>query len=212
MVSKKKTAMITGITGQDGLYLTVLLLKKGYEVHGVIRRSSSFHTSRIDHIYQDPHNQINLFLHYGDLADASSLNRILRQIKLHEIYNLGAQSHVQVSFDYPDYTVDTIVMGTIRLLVLQLYLWNRTSFVVPIFGDPLVPAAPRGPSENTLNALLCGQHETPEEATNLADTQRHTSPRAALKAVRLLRVEPCAIFFNSGTAGRCAARSTVNSA
>ncbi len=104
-------------------------------------------------------------------------------------------------------------------LVLQLYLWNRTSFVVPIFGDPLVPAAPRGPSENTLNALLCGQHETPEdqhetpeEATNLADTQRHNSPRAALKAVRLLRVEPCAIFFHGGTAGRCAARSTVNNA
>src|SRR5712692_4161810 len=100
----------------------------------------------------------------------------------------------------------------VLLLVLQLYLWNRTSFVVPVFGDSLVPAAPRGPGQNTLHALLCGQHKTPEEAANLADTQRHPNPRTVLKAVRLPRVEPWHIFFNGGAAGRWTARSTVNSA
>lgn len=97
-------------------------------------------------------------------------------------------------------------------LVLQLYLWNRTSFVVPIFGDPLVPAAPRAPGQNTLYARLCGQHKTPEEAANLADTQGHPNPREILKAVRLPRVEPWKFFFTGGAAGRCTARSTVNSA
>jgi GDPmannose 4,6-dehydratase len=112
-----KRALITGITGQDGSYLAELLLSKGYEVHGVVRRSSSFNTARIDHIYQDPHDpDRRLFLHFGDLDDASSLNRILRVVKPQEIYNLGAQSHVKVSFDTPEYTADVTGVGAIRLL------------------------------------------------------------------------------------------------
>src|SRR5438105_1542706 len=110
-------ALITGITGQDGSYLAELLLAKGYEVHGIIRRSSSFNTARIDSIYQDPHDRDRrLILHYGDLNDASSLNRILRIVDPHEIYNLGAQSHVKVSFDTPEYTGDVTGLGATRLL------------------------------------------------------------------------------------------------
>jgi len=111
-----KVALITGITGQDGSYLAELLLDKGYQVFGVIRRSSSFNTSRIDHIYQDPHNEPRLRLIYGDLNDGSSLNRILRDVRPDEIYNLGAQSHVRVSFDIPEYTGDVTGLGTLRLL------------------------------------------------------------------------------------------------
>ena len=112
-----KRALITGITGQDGSYLAELLLGKGYEVHGVIRRSSSFNTGRIDHIYQDPHEAgRRLILHYGDLNDASSLNRTLRLVDPQEIYNLGAQSHVKVSFDTPEYTGEVTGLGSVRLL------------------------------------------------------------------------------------------------
>jgi GDPmannose 4,6-dehydratase len=113
----RKRALITGITGQDGSYLAELLLEKGYEVHGIVRRSSSFNTQRIDGIYQDPHETgRRLFLHYGDLNDASSLNRILRVVDPAEIYNLGAQSHVKVSFDTPEYTGDVTGLGAARLL------------------------------------------------------------------------------------------------
>jgi GDPmannose 4,6-dehydratase len=112
-----KKAFITGITGQDGSYLTELLLEKGYEVHGLIRRSSSFNTDRIDHLYQDRHEQgTRLFLHYGDLSDATNLNRLLKTIKPQEIYHLGAQSHVRVSFDIPEYTGDVTGLGAVRLL------------------------------------------------------------------------------------------------
>jgi GDPmannose 4,6-dehydratase len=112
-----KKALITGITGQDGSYLAELLLSKGYEVHGVIRRSSSFNTGRIDALYQDPHMpDVRLRLVYGDLNDASSLNKILRTIQPDEIYNLGAQSHVRVSFDVPEYTAEVTGVGTVRLL------------------------------------------------------------------------------------------------
>lgn len=112
-----KKALITGITGQDGAYLAELLLDKGYEVHGIIRRSSSFNTGRIDHLYHDRFEQGQpLFLHYGDLADSSSLNRILEKTEPHEIYNLGAQSHVKVSFEMPEYTSDVVGTGTLRLL------------------------------------------------------------------------------------------------
>lgn len=112
-----KRALITGITGQDGSYLAELLLEKGYEVHGVIRRSSSFNTDRIDHLYQDPQeSERRLILHYGDLNDASSLNRILRVVNPEEIYNLGAQSHVKVSFDVPEYTAEIDAVGVLRLL------------------------------------------------------------------------------------------------
>src|SRR5215475_9712123 len=112
-----KKALITGITGQDGSYLTELLLSKGYTVYGIIRRSSSFNTGRIDHIYQDPHDpNPRLRLVYGDLNDASSLNKIIRTIAPDEIYNLGAQSHVRVSFDVPEYTGEITGLGTVRLL------------------------------------------------------------------------------------------------
>ncbi|MGE5414753.1 MAG: GDP-mannose 4,6-dehydratase, partial [Syntrophomonadaceae bacterium] len=112
-----KRALLTGITGQDGSYLAELLLEKGYEVHGIIRRSSSFNTGRIDHIYQDPHVAgRRLILHYGDLNDASSLNRTLRLVDPEEIYNLGAQSHVKVSFDTPEYTGEVTGLGSVRLL------------------------------------------------------------------------------------------------
>ena len=114
---KRKKALITGITGQDGSYLAELLLSKGYEVHGIIRRSSSFNTGRIDPIYEDPHvPTAHLHLVYGDLNDASSLNRIIRTIQPDEVYNLGAQSHVRVSFDVPEYTTEVTGVGTVRLL------------------------------------------------------------------------------------------------
>jgi GDPmannose 4,6-dehydratase len=111
-----KKAIITGITGQDGSYLVELLLKKGYQVWGIIRRSSSFHTGRIDHIYKDPHENVQLRLVYGDLTDGGNLSAIISDIKPDEVYNLGAQSHVRVSFDMPIYTVNTDALGTLRLL------------------------------------------------------------------------------------------------
>jgi len=112
-----KKAFITGITGQDGAYLAELLLNKGYEVHGTIRRASVFTTKRIDHLYQDPHEKdVRLFLHYGDLTDSSNLNRLIEKIQPDEIYNLGAQSHVKVSFEVPEYTAEVDAVGTLRLL------------------------------------------------------------------------------------------------
>src|SRR5215813_5006211 len=117
LLSMSKKALITGITGQDGSYLTELLLSKGYDVYGVIRRASTFNTERIDHIYQDPHESgRRMRLLYGDLNDASSLNKILRDVQPDEIYNLGAQSHVRVSFDIPEYTAEVGALGTLRLL------------------------------------------------------------------------------------------------
>src|SRR5918912_1974934 len=113
----RKRALITGITGEDCSYLTELLLAKDYEVYGVVRRASSFNTGRIDHLYEDPHNpDTRLRLIYGDLNDSSSLNTILRQIQPDEIYNLGAQSHVRVSFDIPEYTAEVTGLGTVRIL------------------------------------------------------------------------------------------------
>ena len=112
-----KKALITGITGQDGSYLADLLIGKGYEVHGIIRRASTFNTSRIDHLYQDPHvNGVRLFLHYGDLSDSVSMTKMLYDLQPDEVYNLGAQSHVRVSFDIPEYTADVTGVGTIRIL------------------------------------------------------------------------------------------------
>jgi len=127
----KKRALITGVTGQDGSYLAEFLLEKGYEVHGIKRRASSFNTQRIDHIYQDPHveNQ-NFVLHYGDLTDSSNLTRILQEVQPDEVYNLGAQSHVAVSFESPEYTADVDAMGTLRLLeaIRFLGLERKTRF------------------------------------------------------------------------------------
>jgi GDPmannose 4,6-dehydratase len=116
-MSENKVALITGITGQDGAYLAEFLLKKGYEVHGIKRRSSSFNTDRIDHLYQDPHVPNRKFiLHYGDLADSMNLVRIIKEVRPDEIYNLGAQSHVAVSFETPEYTADTVGLGALRIL------------------------------------------------------------------------------------------------
>lgn len=117
MTIKPRVALVTGITGQDGSYLAEFLLEKGYIVHGIKRRSSSFNTQRVDHIYQDPHfNNSNFKLHYGDLSDTSNLVRIIQETQPDEIYNLGAQSHVAVSFESPEYTADVVAMGTLRLL------------------------------------------------------------------------------------------------
>jgi GDPmannose 4,6-dehydratase len=116
-MASPKRALITGITGQDGSYLTELLLSKGYEVHGVVRRASTFNTNRIDHVYEDPHwSASSLRLHYGDLTDASSLSKLVQEIRPTEVYNLGAQSHVRVSFDMPIYTAESVAMGTLKLL------------------------------------------------------------------------------------------------
>src|SRR6188472_1728309 len=139
-----KKALITGITGQDGSYLTELLLSKGYQVHGIIRRSSTFNTERIDHLYRDPHESgVRLKLVYGDLNDASSLNQILRTIRPDEIYNLGAQSHVRVSFDIPEYTAEITGLGTVRLLEairdagIQTRFYNASSS--EMFGSAPAP-------------------------------------------------------------------------
>src|SRR5256886_4504293 len=114
---RDKIALITGSTGQDGAYLAEFLLSRGYFVHGVKRRSSSFNTSRVDHLYRDPHDtDLRFFLHYGDLTDATNIIRLLQQIQPTEIYNLGAQSHVQVSFETPEYTANSDALGTLRLL------------------------------------------------------------------------------------------------
>lgn len=126
-----KKALITGITGQDGSYLTELLLEKGYEIHGIIRRSSSFNTQRLDHLYNNPEiNGKKLFLHYGDLVDTSSLNRLLEKLSPDEIYNLAAQSHVKVSFDIPDYTAQVDALGTLRFLdaIRETGLGKQTRF------------------------------------------------------------------------------------
>ena len=128
---KRKVALITGITGQDGSYLAEFLLEKGYIVHGIKRRASSFNTGRIDHIYQDPQvHDANFKLHYGDLTDTSNLVRIIQETQPDEIYNLGAQSHVAVSFESPEYTADVVGMGTLRLLegIRILGLENKTRF------------------------------------------------------------------------------------
>lgn len=131
-----KRVLITGITGQDGSYLCELLLEQGYEVHGIIRRTSTFNTDRIDHIYEDPHAEgAQLFLHYGDLTDGTTLRRILEDVKPVEIYNLGAQSHVRVSFDSPEYTADSVEMGILRLLEAIRDYQKRGDRQLPVFGD-----------------------------------------------------------------------------
>ena len=153
----RKRALVTGITGQDGSYLTELLLSKGYDVWGVIRRSSSFNTGRIDHLYQDPHEQdVRLRLVYGDLGDASSINRILKTVRPDEVYNLGAQSHVKVSFEVPEYTGDVTGLGTVRLLEAmrelnldaRFYQASSSELYGKVFESPqteTTPFYPRSP-------------------------------------------------------------------
>src|SRR3982751_1192045 len=144
-----KRALITGVTGQDGSYLAELLLEKGYEVHGMVRRSSSFNTERLDRIYQDPHvADSRLRLVYGDLDDASALNRAVRTVRPDEIYNLGAQSHVRVSFDVPEYTVSTVAMGTLRLLEAIRETGMKTRFYQASSSE-MFGAAPPPQNENT---------------------------------------------------------------
>lgn len=133
-MTQTKRALITGITGQDGSYLSEFLLAQGYEVHGIIRRTSTFNTDRIDHIYEDPHKEgVQMFLHYGDLTDGTTLRRILEEVKPVEIYNLGSQSHVRVSFDSPEYTVDSVGMGTLRLLEAIRDYQHRTGIEVRFY-------------------------------------------------------------------------------
>ena len=145
-----KKALITGITGQDGSYLAELLLEKGYEVHGIIRRSSSFNTQRIDHIYQDPHvADCRLFLHYGDLNDASSLNYLLKKLRPDEIYNLGAQSHVKVSFDVPEYTGEVTGLGATRLLEAVRELDLKGTRIYQASSSEMFGASPPPQSEAT---------------------------------------------------------------
>ena len=130
-MSKAKVALITGITGQDGAYLAELLLQKGYKVHGIKRRSSMFNTQRIDHLYQDPHEQnLNFKLHYGDLSDSTNIIRIIQEVQPTEIYNLGAMSHVKVSFDTPEYTANVDGLGTLRILeaIRLLDLIKKTTY------------------------------------------------------------------------------------
>ncbi|HEX9241028.1 MAG TPA: GDP-mannose 4,6-dehydratase [Anaeromyxobacter sp.] len=145
-----KKALITGITGQDGSFLAELLLDKGYEVHGIIRRASTFNTSRIDHIYQDPHTPgCRLFLHYGDLNDASSLNLLLKQLRPTEIYNLGAQSHVKVSFDVPEYTGEVTGLGACRLLEAVRELDLKDTRIYQASSSEMFGASPPPQSEKT---------------------------------------------------------------
>jgi len=149
-MAKLKRALITGITGQDGSYLTEFLIEKDYEVYGLIRRSSSFNTARVDHLYQDPHEKnIHLKLVYGDLNDASSLNRIIKTVKPDEIYNLGAQSHVKVSFEIPEYTAETVAIGTTRLLEAIRDSGIRTKFYQASSSEMFGNATQRPQNEKT---------------------------------------------------------------
>ncbi len=145
-----KKALITGITGQDGSYLAELLLEKGYEVHGIVRRSSSFNTGRIDHLYQDPHIPgTRLFLHYGDLDDGSSLNLLLKKLRPDEIYNLGAQSHVRVSFDVPEYTGQVTGLGATRLLEAARELGLTDTRIYQASSSEMFGASPPPQNEKT---------------------------------------------------------------
>jgi GDPmannose 4,6-dehydratase len=149
----RKKALVTGITGQDGSYLTELLLAKDYEVHGLIRRASTFNTERIDHLYQDPHERdVRLFLHYGDLTDATGIRRVLEMAQPDEIYNLGAQSHVKVSFEEPEYTADADALGTLRLLESFRDYATRTSHKVRFYqagSSEMFGASPPPQNEGT---------------------------------------------------------------
>src|SRR5215204_4144345 len=148
-----KKALITGITGQDGSYLTEFLLDKGYEVHGVVRRASVFNTDRIDHLYKDPHDpESRMFLHYGDFTDASTLRHVLRRVEPDEVYNLGAQSHVKVSFEQPEYTGDVDALGTLRMLEALRELREEVGRGVRFYQagtSEMFGAAPAPQSEST---------------------------------------------------------------
>ena len=185
-------ALVTGITGQDGSYLAELLLTKGYEVHGIIRRSSSFNTERLDHLYQDPHvPKRDLVLHYGDLNDASSLNRVLRLVQPHEIYNLGAQSHVKVSFDVPEYTGEVTALGAARILEAVREVGLRPRFYQAssseMFGKaaetpqrettPFHPRSPYGVAKLYAHAITVNYRESYGLHATSGILFNHESPR-----------------------------------
>ncbi len=188
-----RRALITGITGQDGSYLAEFLLAKGYEVHGLIRRSSSFNTQRIQHIFQDPHDaEQRLFLHYGDLLDGEALARLLQEIGPEEVYNLGAQSHVRVSFDMPLYTADVVYLGALRLLEavrgagadrIRLYQASSSEMFGGVLREPLTEASPFRPRSPYACAKVAAFHQTVNyrEAYGLFATNgilfNHESPR-----------------------------------
>jgi GDPmannose 4,6-dehydratase len=207
----KKKALITGITGQDGSYLAELLLEKGYDVHGMIRRASSFNRERIEHLYKDPHGKhLSLFLHYGDLTDSSNMNRMLERVQPDEIYNLGAQSHVRVSFDVPEYTADVDAVGTLRLLdaiketglSCRFYqastseLFGKVQEVPQKETTPFYPRSPYGVAKlyaywivvnyreafklHASNGILFN-HESPRRGENFV-TRKITLGTAAIKA------------------------------
>jgi GDPmannose 4,6-dehydratase len=191
-VTSPTRALITGITGQDGSYLAELLLAKGYEVHGIIRRSSSFNTERLDHLYQDPHvPRRNLVLHYGDLNDASSLNRVLRLVQPHEIYNLGAQSHVKVSFDVPEYTGEVTALGAARILEAVREVGLRPRFYQAssseMFGKvvetpqtettPFHPRSPYGVAKLYAHAITVNYRESYGLHATSGILFNHESPR-----------------------------------
>jgi len=206
-----KKALITGITGQDGSYLAELLLEKGYEVHGMIRRASSFNRDRIEHLYKDPHGKhLRLFLHYGDLTDSSNMNRMLERVQPDEIYNLAAQSHVRVSFDVPEYTADVDAVGTLRLLdaiketgvTCRFYqastseLYGKAREVPQTETTPFYPRSPYGVAKlyaywivvnyreaYTLHASngILFNHESPRRGENFV-TRKITLGAAAIKA------------------------------
>ena len=170
-----KKALITGITGQDGSYLAEFLLEKGYEVHGIIRRASTFNTGRIDHLYQDPHiNGVRLFFHYGDIADSTNLIKLLYRLQPDEIYHLAAQSHVRVSFDIPEYTGDVTALGTIRILEAIRETKLKTKFYQAssseMYGKVLetpqketTPFYPRSPYAVAKVYCLLGDAQLPRE-------------------------------------------------
>jgi GDPmannose 4,6-dehydratase len=152
MLTQEKRALITGITGQDGSYLAEFLLAKGYEVHGVIRRASTFNTDRIDHLYADPHESPALHLHYGDLTEGRVIREILEQHQPQEVYNLGAQSHVRVSFDQPEYTAEVVGVGTLRLLEAVRDFTTRSGAQVKVYqagSSEMYGAAPPPQNETT---------------------------------------------------------------
>jgi len=208
-----RKALITGITGQDGSYLAEFLLEKGYEVHGIIRRSSSINTRRIDSIYRDPHDQgSRFFLHYGDLTDSSCINKILEKVKPEEIYNLGAQSHVKVSFEVPEFTGDVVGLGTLRVLeaVREVHLKTRVyqAGSSEMFGKvleipqrettPFYPRSPYGAAKvyahwlavnyrEAFNMFICNgilfNHESPRRGETFV-TRKITRAVAAIKLGR----------------------------
>ena len=185
-----KRALITGITGQDGSYLAELLLDKGYEVHGIVRRSSSFNTDRIDHLYHDPHEPgVRLFTHYGDLTDAVALTKLIYELQPDEIYHLGAQSHVRVSFDIPEYTFDVTAAGTLRLLeamreagvAARFYQASSSEMfgAAPPPQSESTPFHPRSPYAVAKVAALLGDRQLPRGLRPVRRQRDPLQPRVA---------------------------------